>query len=233
MARLHDPMTLRMAREVLGVSSLCTPDEVRAAFRDAAKRAHPDNGGDPAAFCQVVAAYRRLQDPYEEGFGRPLAPAAASGVSEAVLEISPGAALGGGQVPYAAPNGRTLRITLPPGLRSGDRVRAAGAVLRVYVRVDAGVLVRGDDVWVTAHVPPARLKSGGRISVETPLGPRSVWIDRRAAERGLVRIEGEGLPARGRHPAGSLYVRLAPLPGAGAESAAMTLLRRFAAAWAA
>jgi curved DNA-binding protein len=43
---------------------------------------------------------------------------------------------------------------------------------------------------------------------------------------------GQGLPARGGHAQGSLFIRLSPEAGR-ADSAARTLLRRFAAAWAA
>jgi curved DNA-binding protein len=105
-------------------------------------------------------------------------------------------------------------------------------VLKLYVRAQEGVLVRGDDIWMTVKVSAATLKKGGRVSLETPLGRRTVWINRKAAERGLVRLEGQGLPARGRHPCGHLFLRLAAA-STGADSAALALLRRFAAAWAA
>jgi len=222
-------MTLKDAREVLGVSSAATPAEVRQAFREAAKRAHPDAGGDQRAFQQVVDAYQRLQDPLDERFVQPpIRPKS----PEPELEISPLMALEGGDVDHRVPDGRMIRITLPAGLRSGDRVRAGGADLCVYIRAHDGVLVRGDDLWMTAKVPAGMLKKGGRITLETPLGRRSVWIDRKAAERGLVRVEGQGLPARGRRPSGHLFVRLSAAPGI-ADSAALALLRRFAAAWAA
>ena len=52
------------------------------------------------------------------------------------------------------------------------------------------------------------------------------------AERRLVRLGGQGLPARGAHGQGSLFIRLVPDTGA-PESAARAQLRRFAAAWAA
>ena len=45
------------AAQLLGVDPLnTTPEEVRAAFWDAAKAAHPDKGGAPDAFTQVTRA---------------------------------------------------------------------------------------------------------------------------------------------------------------------------------
>ena len=85
---------------------------------------------------------------------------------------------------------------------------------------------------VTVKVAPGLLKKGGRVSLDTPFGRRAVWIDRKAAERGLVRLEGQGLPARGARSRGHLFLRLAAAQGL-ADSAALALLRRFAAAWAA
>lgn len=230
MARPRPEMSLKMAREVLGVSSLSTPAEVRRAFRAAAKRAHPDGGGDEGAFRQVCDAYRRLQDPLDEKLNQP--PVRAAPADDLRLAIPPLTALLGGLVEHRLPDGRRVRITLPAGLRSGDRVRAGDARLEVYIRAEAGVLVRGHDLWMTVHVAPATLKKGGRVALETPLGKRIVWVTRKAAERGLVRLEGQGLPARGRHPRGHLFIRLAQTAGQ-TDSAALSLLRRFAAAWAA
>ncbi|MGA0607872.1 DnaJ C-terminal domain-containing protein [Phenylobacterium sp. VNQ135] len=233
MARARSEMTLKTAREVLGVSSLSTPAEVRAAFREAAKRAHPDGGGSDGAFRQVVEAYRRLRNPIlDDGLAPPPARRPAAPTADPRLTITPVTALLGGVVEHRLADGRTLRITLPAGLRCGDKVRAGEVMLELYVKADAGVLVRGHDLWMTAHLSPATLRKGGRISMDTPLGKRIVWVTRKAAERGLVRLEGQGLPARGKHPKGHLFIRLAPSSSA-MDSAAVSLLRRFAAAWAA
>ena len=94
------------------------------------------------------------------------------------------------------------------------------------------MIVRGDDVWMSVKISPATMKRGGRVAVDTPFGRRIVWIDRKAGERGLVRLEGQGLPARGKRPRGHLFLRLAAAASV-ADSAALALLRRFAAAWAA
>ena len=99
-------------------------------------------------------------------------------------------------------------------------------------RADGALLVRGDALWLTVPVEPRLLAEGGRITVETPLGRRVVWITKKAGARGLVRLPGQGLPARGRRREGHLFLRLTPQTRTTA-SAARTLLRRFAAAWAA
>lgn len=230
MIRAASDLTLKMARELLGVSSASTPAEVRRAFRAAAKRAHPDTGGDDRAFRQVVDAYQRLQDPLDKRLVQ--APVRRRPTPDPELEISPLVAMEGGEVDHRMPDDRRIRISLPPGLRSGDKVRAGGGELCVYIRAHNGVLVRGDDVWMTVKVAPGVLKKGGRVTLETPFGRRIVWIDRKAADRGLVRLEGQGLPARGRRARGHLFLRLAATAGM-ADSAALALLRRFAAAWAA
>jgi len=149
-----------------------------------------------------------------------------------VLAISPLVALQGGAASHRLADGRTIRVRLPAGLRTGDNVRAGGASLTVAITSDAAMLVRGDDLWISVTVDPRTLVEGGRIALETPIGRRIVWVTRKAGERGLVRVVGQGLPARGSHPEGHLFVRLAAKRGQ-ADSAARALLRRFTAAWAA
>lgn len=218
-----------MAREVLGVSSLSTPAEIRLAYRQACKSAHPDRGGDEGAFLQVTEAYRRLAHP-EPPQIRP-APRKPDPPVDDRLTITPALAVNGGVARHNLPDGRRLRVKVPPGLRNGDHVRAGGMKLEIYVRADEGVLVRGNDVWVTTHVEPGLLKRGGRVAVDTPHGRKGAWVTAKGAAHGLVKLEGLGLPARGRHPPGHLYIRLAQT--AGDDSLAASLLRRFAAAWAA
>ncbi|WP_163553441.1 J domain-containing protein [Candidatus Frankia alpina] len=49
--------------EVLGVPPDATADQIRHAYRAAARRTHPDAGGSAPAFAQVNVAYRVLGDP--------------------------------------------------------------------------------------------------------------------------------------------------------------------------
>ena len=228
------PISLKAAREALGVGPFFTAAELRRAFRDAAKAAHPDRpGGGPERFRRAVEAYHRLQAVQAGAPQRIVQPPAPRAPEPTVLAIDPLVALQGGVAEHRLADGRRIRLRLPAGLRAGDAVRAAGTELRVVVAGRPEMLVRGDDFWITAAVPPQLLAEGGRVALETPLGRRIVWLTRKAGERKLVRLVGQGLPARGRHRQGHLFLRLAPAEAGQADSAARTLLRRFTAAWAA
>lgn len=226
-------MDRKRARVVLGVGQAATPAELRRAFREAAKQAHPDRpGGDAEQFRQVVEAYRLLgeQPPADRIIQPPTVSYPAAG--DSILPITPMLALNGGVVLHETPDGRGLKITLPAGLRSGDTLRAGREMFEIAVRGDGQMMVRGHDIWLTTPLHPHVLAQGGRVSVDTPLGRRVVWITRRAAERGLIRLVGQGLPARGDHPEGHLFLRLTAQART-IDTATKALRRRFAAAWAA
>lgn len=236
MSGTDQALTARQARELLGVAAAASPGELRRAFRNQAKRVHPDRaGGDAEAFRQTVLAYEILR-------GRPTGDSSSQAPpsvqvsrdrSEArTLALSPHLALNGGKVEHRLDDGRRLKITVPAGLRQGDRLRAGGEILTVALRGEGPLIVRGNDLWITVRLESSLLDQGGRVRLDTPLGARDVWITRKASARGLIRLTGEGLPARGPHRQGDLFIRLQPASET-ASSAARTLLRRFAAAWAA
>ena len=231
-ARASSALSLQAARAILGVAPGADERELRAAYREAAKRAHPDRpGGDAALFRDVLSAYRLLQDNPVPPIHFPPAVAEPARVEQAALAIDTAMAFAGGTLELMV-DARKLRLTLPPGLRADDKVRVEDVVFRVVVKTDADALVRGDDLWLTARLDSRVLAEGGRVEVATAIGPRLVWISTKAAARGLVRLPGQGLPARGPHRQGDLFLRLEAIDG-GAESAARSLLKRFAAAWAA
>jgi curved DNA-binding protein len=231
-------ITLKAAREVLGVGPFYSPADLRRAFREAAKHAHPDReGGGEERFRQVVEAYHRLQGALPGQKGAPadrfVQPPATRPPEPTELFVDPLTALKGGAVEHRTGDGRTLRVRLPAGLRNGDPVRVDGHDLAVRLVGAPEMLVRGDDLWITVDVAPRVLEDGGRLALDTPAGRRIVWLTKKAGERKLVRLAGQGLPARGRHAQGHLFLRLAAAPAGATDSAAKTLLRRFAAAWAA
>ena len=230
MAKGAPEMTLSEARALLGVRAQASSADLRRAFREAAKAAHPDReGGSADRFRRVMSAYRQL----EEASAEIVRPGVSARAKDQLgkLHITPVMAWSGGSVEHRMADGRTLRIRLPVGLRNGDTVRAGAEELEVVVDALGGMRVRGDDLWITVHVPPHVLAEGGRVPVVTPIGKRILWVSKKAGERRLVRAPGLGLPARGRRPQGCLFVRLAPKTGP-LDSAARNLLRRFTQVWA-
>jgi curved DNA-binding protein len=222
-----DALTHIEARAILGLAPDAGPEALMGAFRTAAKLAHPDvPGGDADRFRRVLEAYRLLQS-------RPLLPAPADAPpTAAFVEVGPLVALRGGEAETILPNGRKARVRIPAGVRHGETLKVAKQPVSVRLAADEAMQARGSDLWVTAPVAASLLDEGGRAQVETPLGVKVLWISRKIAERRLVRLEGQGLPARGSHPQGSLFIRLVPDTGL-PESAARAQLKKFAAAWAA
>ena len=202
------------ARAILGLAPDASPHDVIGAFRAAAKEAHPDRpGGDPVRFREILSAYRLLQSLPQT----PQRPAPSPSVPRsysAFAEIGPLVALQGGEAEALLADGRKLRVSVPAGARHGEVLEIAGERIKLRIRAETAVQVRGADLWVTAEVPAGLLNEGGRATVDTPLGQKSLWISGKIAERRLVRLEGQGLPARAEYAAGSLFVRLIPDTGA-------------------
>ena len=130
-----------------------------------------------------------------------------------------------------------IGLRLPAGLRDGDLVkldpgRGGREPLSVRVRIAAepGRTVEGDDLRLTLAVDPQLIEDGGRVTVETPYGARTIWTPPAMPAGALHRIRDCGLPARGDRPQGHAFVRLQPDPALSGRIA-RALLDRFAAAW--
>jgi curved DNA-binding protein len=219
------------ARAILGLATDASPHDVIGAFRAAAKQSHPDlPGGDAVRFREILSAYHLLLSLPRTP--PPISPQSVPRTFSAFAEIGPMTALLGGEAEALLADGRRIRIVVPVGARHGEVIEAAGERIKLRIRAETAIQVRGADLWVSAEAPARLLEDGGRATVETPLGPKALWITGKIAERRLVRLEGQGLPARGDHPAGSLFIRLIPDTGA-PESPARAQLKKFAAAWAA
>ena len=224
------------AARLLGVDPDCAEDTLAAAFRAQVKLCHPDRpGGDPERLRAVIAAYHGLR-------ARPRIPRSAAprtapvrAPSPTIFEISAMEALQGVRRAVGAAGGRSRLARLPAGLRAGERVRLGGEVMTIAI-VSAGAFgVIGDHLCLTQMVEPQVLRQGGLVAVETPDGPRQVRITRQDAIRGLARLSGAGLPARGARPQGDLLIWLKAEAASEdrPETPAQVKLRRFTADWAA
>lgn len=233
-----DPLSLINARRLLGLDGPVA-QPLTAAFRAAVKAARPDQpGGDAERFRQVIAAYRLLQAQIP-ALSAPAAteaapPARPPGPSASPLAplivLTPMQALTGGSVIVQA-WGRRLLVHAPPGLRTADRLRLDGCpgLLRVLICPADGLSVLGADLFMDWPVAPRMLRDGGRIEIDTHAGPQTAWLVPDMVEPVRLRLRGLGLPARGRRPAGDLFVKLTvsdDLP-----SAAEDMLLRFNRVW--
>lgn len=225
--------SLDEAYALLGLTGPAEGAVLKAAFRAAIKAARPDQpGGDGARFRKVIAAWRLIQT---EG-ARPVALAAPETMAPAlpVVAITPRQALKGGTTTVRI-DGRTLKVRLPKGVRSGEIVRLkAGADdggdlhLPALIRGEDGLSVLGDDLYMDWPVAPRALEDGGRLEIVTHAGPRSAWLT--AGQTTLrLRLKDLGLPPRKGRPQGHLFVTL--VPAADAPSPAETLLAQFTRVW--
>lgn len=234
-ARLQSEIvSIYEARALLGLTGAVDGSTLTATFRKAIKAARPDlPGGDETRFRRTIAAWRLLQ----AQAARPIALAAPPirPATPPVLAISPLQAIQGGKANVLL-NGRTLRVDLVPGLRTGDEVRLRGAGhdgqslrLPVLIRNADGLSVLGNDIHMTWPTATRLIEDGGRVEIETHAGLRSAWITAGMTGPICLRLRDLGLPARGPRAAGHLFVSL--IRSADAPSAAEDLLSRFTRVW--
>jgi DnaJ-class molecular chaperone len=95
---------------------------------------------------------------------------------------------------------RSLDITIPAGVRTGQRIRAAGAgrggdlYLRVEVRPHPVFARDGDDVAAEVDVPVWTAALGGDAQVPTLGGPVTMTIPAGTRDGQVLRLRGRGMP---------------------------------------
>lgn len=151
---------------VLGIGESATAAQVKRAYRDMAKRHHPDRGGDEAVFIEVKKAYEVLSDPerrdaYDEMLSR-RAQGIASGLSGMSAEARAEFDAFFDSVSRAAQwssgwdeSNSTLHVTVPFDVAcTGGVVKARGPSLDlVDVRVRPGVESGDTFVAEGSHEP--------------------------------------------------------------------------------
>jgi curved DNA-binding protein len=240
------------ARAILKLAPDAPPSTWRAAFQREAKAAHPDRGGDSERMRLVIEAYRFLKTtdpaaappprPEPRPRPRPEPQARAEPPPEPdperptpPLKISILEAFRGAERLVRLASGHRFRVRLPSGLQTGDVVRfGEQGEHRLTIEVEslARAELIGADLWLTVGVSREFLKEGGRVELDTPLGPRRFWVSRTSAARGLYRVPSEGLPARNGRGRGHLFLKFEADDSLN-EKPAKSLLARFTAAWAA
>jgi len=110
------------------------------------------------------------------------------------------------EVAVGGPGGRRVEVKIPPGVREGARVRAAGEggrgpggrrgdlYLRVRIAPDPAFERKGDDLATTVRVPLTTAVLGGEAEVPTLDGPVGIKIPAGTPAGQVFRLRGHGLP---------------------------------------
>gem|GEM_PF-826332 len=215
----------------LGLSETAQDEDIRRAFRQRLKQAHPDiNGGADIRLRRLILA----RDLLMSDIRKTPEPIQFSDDYTLTLAITLRQALSGGTVTVEAPalefshagetltsltQTKILRLSLPRGLRDGEKVLlpyedATGrqALFRIHIEPETDCRVWGDDIWMTARLENRLFRRGGMATIDTPHGPQDIHIDRHTPYGSSLCLTGKGLPATGTAPAGNLYIRLEAAP---------------------
>lgn len=229
----RDSEARRAALSELGLAPGSSDEIIRKAFRARLKESHPDlTGGSDVALRRIILARDLLMNDNRNGAAnarwlKDLAESGVDGDGAQLLNITLEQAIYGGEAVQdvhaleisqaheevtSLSQMKTLRITLPAGLRDGDRLRLTteGAprpeqLFRIHIVTENGTRIDGDDVHVVAKIDGRLLFSGGPAVVDTPHGPREIHIPRGDSQ---LTLKGLGLPATGKRGCGDLHVRL-------------------------
>ena len=112
-------------------------------------------------------------------------------------------------------------ITIPKGVRDGQRIRLAGQgnrgsgggqpgdlYLVVHVLTDARFERKEDDLYADLPVSIYELVLGGEVRVPTMTGDVTMTIPQNTQNNKMLRLAGKGMPKSKAAGAGNLYVRL-------------------------
>jgi len=136
---------------------------------------------------------------------------------------------------------RTLKVSIPKGLRSGQTLRLAGQgfpgmgegrdgdlYLEVVIRPHRRYRVEGRDIYFDVPLPATVAALGTTVNVTTPLGPVQLSVPAGSSAGRKLRLKGKGIPG---DPAGDLYaviVQGEAAPGGVAQRAYSALKAAFA-----
>ena len=129
-------------------------------------------------------------------------------------------AVNGGKQQLKLPDGSTLDVTIPPGIRNGQVLRLRGkgrpgrnggpagdALIEIEVRPHPVFKRKGDDIHVELPIPLDDAVLGGKISVPTPSGPVTMTVPKWSNIGTVLRLKGKGVPRANGAP-GDEYVML-------------------------
>jgi curved DNA-binding protein len=131
------------------------------------------------------------------------------GDQEATLELTLEEAFRGGKRRITLGDGRDYEVTVPPGVRDGQRIRLAGEgspgagggpsgdlLLRVRLRPHPRFRLDGSDLEVDLPVAPWEAALGAKVPVPTLDGTATVKVPSGSSSGRRLRLAGQGWPDR-------------------------------------
>jgi curved DNA-binding protein len=101
----------------------------------------------------------------------------------------------------------TIEVTIPKGLRAGQKIRLAGKgghgafggpsgdlLLQIDLEPHSQLRVEGDDLVATVEVSPSTAALGGEVSVTTLDGASRIKLPAGSSSGRRIRLRGKGLP---------------------------------------
>jgi DnaJ-class molecular chaperone len=129
-------------------------------------------------------------------------------------------AVNGAKRQLSLPDGSTLDVTIPPGVRDGQILRLRGkgrpgigggppgdALIEIEVRPHPLFTRKGDDIHVELPISLSDAVLGGKITVPTPAGPVTMTVPKWSNTGTVLRLKGKGVP-RPNGTRGDEYVTL-------------------------
>jgi DnaJ-class molecular chaperone len=231
---------------LLGVKETATADEVKKAYRELAKKVHPDRtGGDKAKeqrFKEISAAYEVLSDParrqqydamrrggFRAGSGGMPDFSAFQGIDGIEELFGSIFGFGGGR---GGKGGRVVYETRPftgfgnPGGFGGfSDASPPRPVVDKVVRTAGGheLLRKGDDVHGEVEIAIDEAVLGAKVSVPTLEGNATITIPAGTSSGRKLRLRGKGVSGRGDH-----YVTVKIVVPEHIDERAEELIREFA-----
>jgi curved DNA-binding protein len=140
---------------------------------------------------------------------------------ESEIELSLRDAYAGGKRHLTLSNGKSLEVTIPAGVRDGQRIRLSGQggagggggqsgdlYLLVHLTPDTTFTRQGDDLHEEHRASIYTLVLGGEITVPTMTGRIKVKVPAGSQNGRTLRIPGKGMPKLRGGGFGDLYVKL-------------------------
>ncbi len=139
----------------------------------------------------------------------------------ATARVSLETAVRGGSARVVLPSGRTLDVSIPPGVEDGKQIRLRGqgqagpvgaepgdALITVKIAPHPHFRVEGRNLRLDLPVTLYEAALGAKVSTPTLSGTVELAVPPGSNGGRVLRLRGKGLPAADGKPAGDLYVTL-------------------------